>query len=179
MRTFVINQCSHDNNNESKKYQEFVHENSNPVNSNLKNNNDLDSQPNSISKEASQLDFEKEKSCPCSPKFETNKMKFESKKVDENEKCNKLSNATQSNDTRHPESISEILQDNLMQASQEPNAMHKRKLDKIQTTKAKDFVNLHQEASGSQLVDKDTFDLLKPPALMKTMKKLEDENLSL
>ncbi|CAB3993396.1 RING finger and CHY zinc finger domain-containing 1-like [Paramuricea clavata] len=169
LRTFLISQSSQDDNNEGKKYQEFVHESSNPVNRNLKNNNDLDSQPNSISKEASQLDFEKEKSRPCSPKFETNKTKFESK----------LSNAKQSDDTRHPESISEILQDNSTQASQEPRVMHKKKPDKIQTTKAKDFVNLHQEASGSQLGDKDIFDLLKPPALMKTMKKLEDENLSL
>ncbi|CAB4033358.1 RING finger and CHY zinc finger domain-containing 1, partial [Paramuricea clavata] len=179
LRTFLINQSSQGDNSESKKYKEFVHASSSPVNRNLKNNNDLDSQPNSISKEASQLDFEKEKSCPSSPKFETNKTKFESKKVDENEKGNKLSNATQSNDTRHPGSISEILQDNLMQTSQEPKVMHKKKPDTIQTTKAKDFVNLNQEASGSQLRDKDTFHLLKPPALMKTMKKLEDENLSL
>ena len=172
LRSFIINKCPQDDNSETKKPGECDQESSNSGNVNLDNNVVLDSKPNISSKKISQLNLQKEKSCPRS-------FKFESQKIDENDKCNKVvSKVKQSNGTANPGNVPKIPHDILTQTIQGPKTTLEQEHGKIPTTKQKAFVSF-QVPSVGEIRAKGAYQFEQQAVLKDIIKQLEEKNLSL
>ncbi len=140
LRSCIINKRPEDDKSENKKPEKCDHKRSNP----------------DISKEISQLNLQKEKSC--------NKV---------------VSNVTHSNGAANPGNVPKILRDSLVQATQGAKTRPlEQEHGKIQSIQANDFA-CFLEPSVGQIRTKKAFIFQQQTSLKEIIKKLEEENINL